>query len=141
MDINAIVDAVIAVLAPLSPHRIPYLPSNVSQLPLIAVTLDFITRPNPVEYGATIGDATHYVYLDVFLITGKNDEESAYRRLSTWLGFPGAASVKALIESNQTLGGLSSSVLIGLPAMGGTQGIGAGIFLGIHFPVQVEALT
>jgi hypothetical protein len=137
MDVNACVDAVLALLAPLGGTRLAYLPSTPPPpYPLYACTVD-LQKTSPVHYGATIGDDTHDLFLDVFVVLGKNDDESAYRRLNDFISFPGLWSVKQTLQADRTLGGLAMTVQVGDPLQYGTHLFSQGVLLGVHFPLTL----
>lgn len=140
MDVNAIVDAVIARLEPLPGTKLDHMPkAPIPPLPNILVIVDF-DMDEHVDYDVTVGQGSHDLYLAVILLFGNHDDRLSYRRLNEFISFPGLLSVKETLEQDQTLGGTVNSLQVLNPKKGGPQiWPDNRLFLGITFPLVVEA--
>lgn len=139
MDLNLIVDRILDWLAPLSAHRYAYLKSAIAQFPAFICVMDF-DRDEPIEYDVTIGHGSSIYHLQLIMVNGKGDAESAYRRLNTFVSYPNAESVKERLEEiDPTLGGACDSLILLNGSKFGTQEFSGGYYLGGRWLIDVQA--
>lgn len=95
--------------------------------------------PSSVTFGKTFVDAMHDYEFTVRVIVGKVDDRTAQNTLDAYCASTGSTSIKAAIESDQTLGGKCFDLQVLRVSNYGVFQMNESTYLGAEFSVQVFA--
>ena len=109
-----------------------HLPEQVAP-PMAVIQLQTVTY-----HRAMGGGLSEWAYV-VSLIAGRMGDRAAQRQLDAWLSYGGAQSVRAAIESDPTLGGNCSTLVVDEMITVRPLTIGDAAFVTCEFNINVHA--
>lgn len=134
MDITAVCEALALNLAPLAPdvQVSPYVLASPTP-PCVMVDV------GPEEYGRSMGarGMTELTFIVWGLVPTAGAYEESQRRLHRWMATSGSESIKALLDSDKTLGGLGSLKVISRSGVRRYSAEGRATYIGAEWTVNV----
>lgn len=96
-------------------------------------------EPDPIEYDETFGGLVQILFKSR-LYAARVDAQAGQAALNGYLGPTGPLSIKAAIQKDRSLGGLSRTLQVERAHGYGAYKVGAEDYYGVQFDVRVWAL-